>query len=341
MKKLKFAVLGTIMASLLVGCSENSNSSESVATSGESGEIKLKVAHYYAETHPQHIALVEKFEKTVEEKTNGAIDVEIYPSSQLGDEEQYTNGVRNGTIEMSVSGMGMQNAEPKIGAMELPFIFEDFDHARAAFEGDVGTFLGDAFSQFGVETLAVTANGFRVISSNREIKSMDDLKGLRLRLPNMDTYLKFGDAMKVSIQPMGLSEVFTALEQKVIDGQENPYATLKESGFYEVQSHVLESNHMFSPNVYLINQKFIDSLPEDQQTIIRDAAKEAAAYEWDLLTQSVDETKQFLTDHGIEIVVPSDSFKADMVEAVKPIHDNVINNTDWGKEYFELVEKYK
>lgn len=336
MKKLKFATLFIVTATLLVGCSDTSDNSATA-----SGDKKLKIAHYYSETHPQHVALVEKFEKVVEEKTNGAIDVEIYPSSQLGDEEQYTNGVRNGTIEMSVSGMGMQNAEPKIGAMELPFIFDNFDHAQAAFEGEVGTFLADAFSQFGVETLAITANGFRVISSNREINSMEDLKGLRLRLPNMDTYLQLGNALGVSIQPMGLSEVFTALEQKVIDGQENPYATLKESGYYEVQSHVLESNHMFSPNVYLINQKYMDGLPEDQQTIIREAAQEAAAYEWEMLIDSVDETKQFLTDHGIEVQIPSESFKADLVKSVQPIREKIINDTDWGKEFLELVEKYK
>ena len=187
----------------------------------------------------------------------------------------------------------------------------------------------------------MTANGFRVISSNREINSMEDLKGLRLRLPNMDTYLQFGNAIGVSVQPMGLSETFTALEQKVIDGQENPYATLKESGFYEVQTHVLETNHMFSPNVYLINKKFIDSLPEEQQTIIREAAKDAASYEWEMLINSVDETKQFLTEHGIEIQVPSESFKEDLVKSVQPIHDKVINNTDWGKEFYDLVEKYK
>ncbi|MEK4129416.1 TRAP transporter substrate-binding protein [Solibacillus sp. FSL W8-0474] len=336
MRKLKIAALFTLIATILVGCSTSAEE----GTTG-SDKIKLKVAHYYSETHPQHIALKEKFEKVVEEKTNGAIDVEIYPSAQLGDEEQYTNGVRNGTIEMSISGMGLQNAEPKIGAMELPFIFEDYEHAQAAFDGDVGTFLADAFSQFGVETLAITANGFRVISSNKEISSMNDLKGLRLRLPNMDTYLQFGNAIGVSVQPMGLSEIFTALEQKVIDGQENPYATLKESGFYEVQSHVLESNHMFSPNVILINQKFIDNLPEDQQTIIRDAAKDAAAYEWEMLINSVDETKQFLIENGIKIQVPSESFKADLLKSVQTIHDKIINSTDWGQEFLELVDKYK
>lgn len=323
-----------VLPLLLIAC--GSDKKESGA-----GEQTLKIAHYFAESHPQHIALEEEFVPAVEEGTNGRLKVEIYPNSQLGAEEEFTNGVRNGSIEMVIAGMGLQSASPKIGALEWPFLFDNYEEARKVLDGKAGSEIKDEFKKLDVEPLEWTVNGFRVISSNRAIESMEDFKGLQLRMPDFDMFVRTGEALGVSVQPMPLSEVFTALEQGVIDGQENPYATLKESGFYEVQSHVLESNHMFSPNIYLMNADFFNTQDEQTQEVIRDAAKKAADYQWELAIESKEEIKQELEAEGMTIMEPSEELKQAMVEAMNPLYEKLYEEYDWAEELKNTIEASK
>lgn len=336
MKHIKHLLYIGMVASLLVLAACGGNNSE-----GGDGEVTLKVAHYFAETHPQHIALEEKFVKAVEEGTNGRINVEIYPNSQLGAEEEFTNGVRNGSIEMVIAGMGLQSASPKIGAVEWPYLFDNYDDARNALNGAPGQEIEEEFRGLDVEPLGWTVNGFRVVSSNRAIESMEDFKGLQLRMPDFNIFVRTGEALGVSVQPMPLSEVFTALEQGVIDGQENPYATLKESGFYEVQSHVLESNHMFSPNVYLMNAEFFNSQDEETQEIIRQAAQEAADYQWKLALEKEQETKTELEAEGMTIIEPSDAFREEMKAVMQPVYEDLYKEYDWAEDFINTIEESK
>ncbi|GIP62807.1 hypothetical protein J32TS6_13620 [Virgibacillus pantothenticus] len=323
-----------VLPLLLIACgSDNEESGK--------GEQTLKIAHYFAESHPQHIALEEEFVPAVEEGTNGRFKVEIYPNSQLGAEEEFTNGVRNGSIQMVIAGMGLQSASPKIGALEWPFLFSNYDEARNALNGDAGTEIKEEFRELNVEPLEWTVNGFRVISSNRAIESIEDFQGLQLRMPDFDMFVRTGEALGVSVQPMPLSEVFTALEQGVIDGQENPYATLKESGFYEVQSHVLESNHMFSPNIYLMNAEFFDAQDEQTQEVIRNAAKKAADYQWELAIESKEKIKQELEAEGMTIIEPSEEFRQAMVEAMNPLYEKLYEEYDWAEELKNTIEASK
>lgn len=115
--------------------------------------------------------------------------------------------------------------------------------------------------------LAITVNGFRQTSSNKPMYSMDDLKGQKLRTPNIPHFIQMMDCLGVTSVPMAMSEIFNALETKVADGQENPYPTIYTSSFYEVQKYILESNHMFSPNFWIINEAFYQSLTDEQRAL--------------------------------------------------------------------------
>ena len=303
----------------------------------EAKPITLKVANYFATDHPQNVALRDKFKPMVEEKSNGTIKVEIYDNSKLGAEKEFYDGVRNGTIEMGIPGMIMQADVPKMGVGEWPFLFNDFDHAKKVFTGPIGEEMAADLEAQGVHALAWSANGFRMISSNKPIKSMDDFKNFRLRTPNIPMYIKFGELLGANITPMPISEVFTALEQNVVDGQDNPIATTRASGWYEVQSHVLEFGHVFSPNVYIINSKLWGSLTPEQQQIIEESAKASADYEWGLLEESFEADKKFLQEHGIEFIQPDEQFKQQMVEAVQPIYEDYYKQFDWAKEMVEKI----
>ncbi|MFJ7682489.1 TRAP transporter substrate-binding protein [Peribacillus butanolivorans] len=339
MKKRKFYGFATSVTLagvlLLSGCG-----SEGEKTSESGIEKKtIKVAHYFAEDHPQNIALKEKFKTQVEKESNGELEVQIYANSTLGAEKEFYDGVRNGTIEMGIPGLIMQADIPKMGVPEWPFLFRDFEHVKSVLNGPIGEELTEDLNpKHGVTPLAWSANGFRMFSSNRTIESMDDFDGLRLRMPNIPNYIKLGESLGANVSPLPISEVFTALEQKVVDAQDNPIATLRSSGWNEVQSDVLESKHMFSPNIYIINSKFFNGLTKEQQKIIETAAKEAAAYEFELLEQSYEDDKKFLQDNGIKFTTPDERFTQEMVKASQPVYDEVFAENDWAKE---LVGKIK
>ncbi|MGG0792113.1 TRAP transporter substrate-binding protein [Peribacillus simplex] len=340
MKKRKLFVLSTsltlAMAFLLSGC----GGGEGEKTSGSGVEKKtIKVANYFAENHPQNIALKEKFKKMVEKESNGELEVRIYANSTLGAEKEFYDGVRNGTIEMGVPGLIMQSDIPKMGVPEWPFLFRDYDHVKKVLNGPIGEELTEELDpKHGVTPLAWSANGFRMFSSNRPIKSMKDFDGLRLRMPNIPNYIKLGESLGANVSPLPISEVFTALEQKVVDAQDNPIATLRSSGWNEVQSDVLESKHMFSPNIYIINSKFYKGLTKEQQKIIQKAAKESAAYEFELMEKSYEDDKAYLKDNGIKFTTPDEDFLEKMLKASQPVYDDVFKENDWAEE---LVGKIK
>src|SRR5690606_14198772 len=141
----------------------------------------------------------------VEEKSNGAMTVEIFPNSEIGNEERFTEGVRNGTIEIGIHGTILSASSPKIGALDMPFLFRDYKHARTVLNGEVGDEIANEFRQFGIEPLAWSANGFRVVSSSKPIYSIDDFNGLRLRMPNAPVYIAIGEALKTNVTPLSMT----------------------------------------------------------------------------------------------------------------------------------------
>lgn len=335
-KKKVFGLAVTVMASFLflAGC----GGEEAGGETGGGKKKVIKVANYFAEDHPQNVALREKFKKMVEEESKGELEVQIFPNSTLGAEKEFYDGVRNGTIEMGLPGLIMQADIPKMAAPEWPFLFKDFEHAKTVLNGPIGEELTeDLESKHGVKPLAWSANGFRMFSSNQTIASIEDFNGLRLRMPNIPNYIELGKLLGANITPLPISEVFTALEQKVVDGQDNPIATVRASGWYEVQSDILESKHMFSPNLYIINSKFWNGLTKEQQKIIEKASKESADYEFELLEKSYEEDKKFLQDNGLKFTTPSDEFSAEMEEAAQPLYEKIYSEFDWAKDLADRI----
>lgn len=347
MKKKKlttvFFSIGTAAMLALSGC--NSTGTDGGKASGETGggETKtIKVANYFAENHPQNVALKEKFKKIVEEESNGSLKVQIYPNSTLGAEKEFYDGVRNGTIEMGIPGLIMQADIPKMAVPEWPFLFKDYEHVKKVLNGEIGKELtADLEKEHGVKPLAWSANGFRMFSSNKPIENMDDFDGIRLRMPNIPNYITLGKLLGTNVTPLPISEVFTALEQKVVDGQDNPIATLRASGWYEVQSNVLESKHMFSPNIYIINSNFWKGLTKEQQKIIEEASKVSADYEFELMEKSYEEDKKFLEEHNIKFTEPSEEFVKEMEKAAEPLYEDIYKEHEWAEDLVKRIAEEK
>lgn len=322
LSKIALSVLSIMLFSIfLTGCGGGGEEKKDAAKT-EGKVVTLKVAHYFAEEHPQNIALKEKFKPLVEKESNGQIKVEIYPNATLGSEEQFIDGTKNGSVEMCVTGGLIAKDLPMVGLTEMSLLFRDYAHAQKVLNGELGKeIVAGMEEKMGTRTLAWTANGFRVVSSSKPIEKFEDLKGMRLRVPNNPIYIEMAKGLGTNPMAMPISEVFTALEQKVIDGQENPYATLKASGMYEVQKYVVDTRHLFSPNLYIINEKFWQGLDPKLQEVVQKAANESAAYEWKLLEESEQKDIEFMKEKGLTVVIPDETFKQNMIDSQKGMHE--------------------
>jgi tripartite ATP-independent transporter DctP family solute receptor len=300
--------------------------------------LTIKVANYFAVDHPQNVALREKFKAQIEQKSAGTLKVDIFENNKLGGEQQLYTAVRNGTIEMGLPGMIMQNDVARMGVPEWPYIMRDFKHAKAVLLGPIGKELADDLEKtHGVHVLTWSVNGFRMFSTSKPVTSMQDFKGLRMRMPNSQVFVKIGQALGSNVSPMPLSEVFTAMEQKVVDGQDNPIATVRSSGFYEVQTHILESRHAFSPNVLIVSTKFWAKLNAEQKKIVEDAAKAYSDYEWNLSENGYEADKKFLIEKKMTFVTPDANFRKQMETAMDPIYTEYYAKYPWAKDLVARV----
>ncbi len=332
-----FGATATAIAATTVACGGRNGGG---ATPGGGSLKTIRVGHYFNENHPNHKALIEVFKPEVEQGSNGEIKVQVFPNSQLGDEEAMSNGVRNGSLEMAVPGMLLANADRKLGLAEFPFLFNDYEHARKALDGNTGKFIADACTGLGIKHLGWSLNGLRVVSANRAITKMDDFRGFRLRMPNVPVYIMCGEAMGATVTPMAITEIFTALEQGVIDGQENPYLTVLANGWYEVQSHMIETYHLLSPNMYLFNLRLFDSLDADTQNLIAAAADKSSRHAWQDSVEQEKTVKSDLESHGMQIVVPDETFKSDLHAAMDTVYDKLNAEFDWAGEQIEVAKSY-
>ena len=181
-------------------------------------------------------------------------------------------------------------------------------------------------------------NGFRQISSSKPITQLSDFGTVKLRTPLNDVFVETFKALGTNPTPLPMTELYTGLETGVVDGQDNPWATVKEMGWWEVQKYLLNSNHMFSPSFVLVNDKnFYSTLTADEKKIFDECMKDAIAYDWDISEKADAEALKFLTDKGLKLTVPDEKFKADMRKACEPVYEWFDKNFPNSKEFREFV----
>ncbi|MEH7384603.1 TRAP transporter substrate-binding protein [Bacillus sp. JJ1521] len=338
LKKFGVVALFVIFSLLIAGCGQESSGSGS-----KGKKVVIKIANNFGTDHPHNIALKEKFEKIAEEESNGTLDIQIYENNKLGKELETFDGVRNGSIEMAIAGTTVSGDPEKLKVGDWPFLFNDLDHAKAAFTGEVGAEVAQELEEkTGVKVLAWAANGFRAFSSHQPITSMKDFETFRLRMPDLPEYIAIGESLNANVISLPFSEIFTALEQKVADGQDNPLSTLVANGFYEVQDNVLLSNHVFSPNMYVINADLWENkLTDEQRSAIEKAAKESSEYQWQLYGESVEKDIAFLKENGLTVTEPTEEFKQDMVDAMDSFYKERKAKYSWAEGILQKIEDLK
>ncbi|PRO66303.1 TRAP transporter substrate-binding protein [Alkalicoccus urumqiensis] len=272
--------------------------------------------------HPQYQGLLE-FKEIVESETDGDIFVETYHSGQLGDDRSMMEALQLGSQEVTIpSTAPIANFVNEFSVFDFPFLFPDSETADQVLDGEVGQELLDMLDDQNMVGLAYWENGFRdLTNSEREVASMEDFDGLTIRTMENDLHLDAFRELGANPTPMAFTELFTAMQQGTVDGQENPYATIYLEGFYEVQDYVSDTHHIYSPFVFLVSKQFYDGLPEDYQQIVSDAAVEAGEFQREANREANDQYLQDLQDEGMTFTEISDEARQEMQDAVQPVID--------------------
>jgi len=248
-----------------------------VAATAQAQE-KIRIAGNFTEKHSSSVA-IEQFKKDVEAATGGKLIVETFPNMQLGGAQENVSQVRAGTIMMTWVGMAfLSRTVPELEAVSLPFLFPTREVAYKVMDGPVGDLIDGKMADKGFIPLGFMELGARQVTNGvRPIKTAADLKGLKIRLQPNETHLATFRALGANPVAMDIREVYSALEQKVLDGHENPYNLILDSRFFEVQKHVSNTAHFFDFIAVVANRKKFEALPPDFQKAIRTAMDKAVA----------------------------------------------------------------
>lgn len=282
----------------------------------------IKIAHWASPSHPVTQS-VEYFKEGLEKESGGAIQVQHYPNNQLGSEDTFINQVQRGTIQMAISGTLIKKDEPRIGLIDTPFAIASWEQARAAYLDDprgAEILSGDYTKKTGVRIEGFVINGFREVSSTAPLENMDALSKVKLRVPGNEIYVRLFQALGATTVMMPMTEIYNALETKVVDGQENPYATIKGAGFWEVQGGILETRHIFSTSPVLINGKFFAGLSPEEQALLTKWVANLVRHNWELSEKDDNDSKAFMESKGVKIVVPDQAFRQQMVDRLKDFY---------------------
>lgn len=285
-------------------------------------ERTIKIGIGLNEDHPQAKA-VKKFGELVKQKSDGKIKVKLFAGGTLGNDVTMISSLQGGTLEMTVPDtstlVGSAGLEP-FGLINLPFLFAKAEQADALLDGPFGQQLLARLPAKGLIGLGFWENGFRqVTNSRRPINTAADFAGLKLRVIQNPLFIETFTALGASAQPMPFPEVYTALEQGVVDGQENPLATILASKFYEVQDNTVISNHIYSVWALLMSKKFWDKLSPTEQKLITEAGTEATVAEREIIRAYSADALEQLKGQGMAVTTLPDAEVAKLREMTKPV----------------------
>lgn len=280
-------------------------------------EYHFRASLWANEEHTWYKAFL-YFAQLLEERSDGRIKLEVYPSEQLAKEIESIRLIQAEAIEMTVTASLLSNWVEIAAFCELPFLLRDSTDKNALLYGPLGEQIkAEILDKTGLRPVAVFERGPRHLTSNRPIKHPDDLQGLILRVPSVPSFVTAWSAMGAKPTPMAFSEVFTSLQQGTIEAQENPFELILNAGFPEVQKYVNLTEHVMSWSYPVVGEKQFQRLPADLKKIFLEAAIEMQAYERKLFLDSEKEVQDELKARGMEFVeVDKDAFAAKCEEAI-------------------------
>ncbi|QEM83131.1 TRAP transporter substrate-binding protein [Halomonas binhaiensis] len=294
----------------------------------------INVGHTLSD-NSHYSAGVDAFKAKLEELSTGEFVVEEHTSGSLGGERAMIEGLQIGTIDAVITSTGpLGNFVPQSYVLDLPFLFDDYDHARCVLDSEIGQELLDKVGEHDLVGLAWSENGFRHMTNNvRDIKTPQDDAGLKIRTMENEVHMAAFKAMGAHPTPMAFPELFTALQQGTVDGQENPISVILTSNLWEVQDHLSLTGHVYSPAIMLGSPILWDGLNDEQKGWFIEAARAGAEATREMVSRLETEGVDELESKGMSVVRDID--KAPFREAVQPAYK--IYTDEYGSEWLDRI----
>ena len=308
--------------------------------------VIVKIAGMKPEGVPETVAM-HRFGEILKELSGGKYEVQVFPNNQLGKESAYIPNTRKGVIQMCATGTQTSALQKSMGMLETPMLFDSYEHAHKAMNGQTFELIHKGFPEkSGLRMLNTFPLGFRNFYTKKPVASIDDIKGLRMRVPNIPLYTNFAKECGISGQAMPFAEVPAALDQGVIDGGDSPLADIVADKMYEKCPQITETRHILVIHGLYINEKFYQSLPEQDRKWFDKAAKDSAEELWATAIKVDQDAIKEITSHNGTISEPTPALRKFMIEAGKrswslftdPKSDNYVENA---QEILKSVEQYR
>ncbi|CAM5214870.1 Tripartite ATP-independent transporter DctP family solute receptor OS=Ureibacillus acetophenoni OX=614649 GN=SAMN05877842_102197 PE=3 SV=1 [Ureibacillus acetophenoni] len=296
MKKLYYVLIMGLLTLVVAACGSQ--------TSGESsGTLNLKSADVVAGDSPYTWGMNE-YSAKIKELTDGKINIQHFPAGQLGNDGQIVEGVKLGSIDIGMVGTIQSKVTE---ALYLPFLFSDIEHMHKVLDGEIGEQLKQRFEEeTGIKMIGFVYYPSRVLTTKgKEITEVSQLKGLKVRVPEMPPMVATWEALGATPTPIAFTELFSALQSGVVDAQENPYEIIVNNSFYEVQDTVIETHHALPVRFLIMNKKRYDSLTDEQKELLDTTWKETSLAIEKLYLEKEEEYKQKLKDEGMKFITPN------------------------------------
>ena len=300
------------------------------------GTERLRVAGNFPTDHSVSRAM-EVFKEEVESASEGEIRVDLFPAMQLGGATENVDQVRSGSIFAVFTSIAyFTRSVPDYEAVSLPFLFDSRDQAFAVMDGPVGEHLDNKMAELGFVNLGYGELGFRHVTNNlRPITSVEDFEGMRIRLQPNEVHLQTFRALGANPVAMDVSELYSALQQGVLDAQENPYNIIASRRFNEVQEHLSDSGHFYDFINAVANQRRYNALSDEHRAIVDDAMQAAMVWQRDAAAQEEESWRQQLVDEGMVFTPISLELRAELREATMEVAESLEERVD--PEFIELV----
>jgi tripartite ATP-independent transporter DctP family solute receptor len=294
-------------------------------------------------TPPDHFYNIgaRKFADLIKERTNGRIEIKLYPGGQLGKgEREITEAIQQGAVDLLITSTGpMGGFSPSINILDFPFLFRDFNHVDLVMDGVIGRKLLNDFEKANIKALAFWENGFRHLTNNkRAIRKVEDGRGLKIRTMENKVHLAAWKDAGYNPTPMAWGEVFTALQQGVIDGQENPIAIISSNKLWDAgQKYFSFTAHVYSPAPLLMTKKKFDTMPKEDQELFLKTALEVAKFQRKVNRDAEEKSLKEMASKGVTVVhdVDREGFK----KAMSPVYDQF--SSQFPKAEIEIIMNAK
>lgn len=306
LKNSKLFLLVLVFATILAACGGGGETGSSDGGSQSGGSTETKNLIFALDQGPTDtwVRATEEFARLVEEKTDGSVKIAVHHSGTLGSQRELLEGILSGTVDGAVTLEPLSYWVEEINLFGIPYLFDDQEHLDSLMASEDGEELNQKITEAGFHPLTYFDRPPRQITSNKEINTLEDLSGLRIRVPETATAPPAFEAMGAAPTAMAFSELYNALDQGVIDAQENPIPTIYSNNLHEVQEYLAFTNHSYQPVYLVIGEEAYNSLTDEEKEAVNEAAEETKQYEKEILAEDIEGMRSAMEESGMTFTEP-------------------------------------